>query len=129
MLYLYHFLLLIQVSIEFLETSSRLVVFYKEGVRKPFVKFTGKHLYWSLFFDKVAGLKPVALLIRHSSTECFPVNFVNLLRTPILKNIRIWLLPRKGKPDVKTIIMTNILIIRICHILLAAKILSDLSKK
>ena len=42
--------------------SSRPVVFCKKGVLKNFVKFTGKHLPWSLFFAK-------------------------LLRTPTLKNI------------------------------------------
>ena len=29
---------------------------YKKGVFKSFVKFTGKHLYKSLLFNKVAGL-------------------------------------------------------------------------
>ena len=32
-------------------------VFSKKGVLKNFVKFTGKHLCQSLFFNKVAGLK------------------------------------------------------------------------
>ena len=31
-------------------------VFYKKGVLKDSAKFTGKHLYQSLFFNKVAGL-------------------------------------------------------------------------
>ena len=30
-------------------------VFFKKVVRKSFAKFTGKHLRWSLFFNKVAG--------------------------------------------------------------------------
>ena len=30
-------------------------VFCKKGVPKNFAKFTRKHLYWSLVFDKVAG--------------------------------------------------------------------------
>ena len=30
-------------------------VFYKKGVLRNFSKFTGKHLYQSLFFNKVAG--------------------------------------------------------------------------
>ena len=33
-------------------------VFYKKGVLRNFPKFTGKHLCQSLFFDKVAGLRP-----------------------------------------------------------------------
>ena len=52
--------------------SSRPEVFWKKGVLRNFVKFTGKHLCQSLFFDKVAGL-------RHG---CFPVNFAKFLRTP-----------------------------------------------
>ena len=38
--------------------SSRLEVFCREGVLRNFVKFTGKHLCHSLFFNKVAGLRP-----------------------------------------------------------------------
>ena len=30
-------------------------VFYKKGVLKNFLNFTGKHLRQSLFFNKVAG--------------------------------------------------------------------------
>ena len=37
-------------------------VFYKKGVLKNFTKFTGKHLCQSLFFNKVAGLRPATLL-------------------------------------------------------------------
>ena len=36
--------------------SSRLEVFYKKDVLKSFTKFTGKHQYQSLFFNKVIGL-------------------------------------------------------------------------
>ena len=32
-------------------------VFYKKGVLRFFTKFTGKHLYQGLFFNKVAGLR------------------------------------------------------------------------
>ena len=42
----------------------------KTGVLKNFAKFTGKHLWQSLFFNKVAGL-------RHRS---FPMNFAKFLR-------------------------------------------------
>ena len=37
---------------------SRREVFCKKGVLENFTKFTGKHLCWSLFFNKVAGLRP-----------------------------------------------------------------------
>ena len=33
-----------------------LKVFYKKAVLKTFAKLTGKHLYQSLFINKVAGL-------------------------------------------------------------------------
>ena len=41
---------------------SRLMVFCKNGVLRDFAKFTGKHLCKSLFFNKVAGLRPATLL-------------------------------------------------------------------
>ena len=41
--------------------SSRLEVFCKKGVLRIFTKFTGKDLYQSLFFNKVAGLTPTIL--------------------------------------------------------------------
>ena len=42
--------------------SSRAEVFCKKGVLRNFTKFTGKHLCQSLFFNKVAGLRPANLL-------------------------------------------------------------------
>ena len=57
-------------------------VFYKKGVPKNFAKFTGKHLCCSLFFNKVAGLKPATLSKKKPQHRCFPVNFVKFLRTP-----------------------------------------------
>ena len=41
---------------------SRPELFCKKGVLKNFAKFTGNHLYQSLFFNKVAGK---AFLIGH----------------------------------------------------------------
>ena len=38
--------------------TSRPEVFCKKDVLKNFAKFTGKHLCQSLFFNKVAGLRP-----------------------------------------------------------------------
>ena len=54
----------------------------KKGVLKNFTKFTGKHLCQSLFFNKVAGLRPATLLKKRLWHRCFPVNFVKFLRTP-----------------------------------------------
>ena len=47
-------------------------LFCKEGVLENLAKFTGKHLFQSLLFNKVAGPKPAALLKkRHSITGVF----------------------------------------------------------
>ena len=42
--------------------SSRPEVFCKKSVLRNFTKFTGKHQCQSLFFNKVAGLRPAPLL-------------------------------------------------------------------
>ena len=46
--------------------SSRPEVFCKKGVLRNLAKVTGKHLYRSLFFSKVAGVSPASLLKRDS---------------------------------------------------------------
>ena len=54
-------------------------MFCKKVVLKNFAKFTGKHLCWSLFFNKVAG----GAKKRDSGTGvCLPVIYVEFLRTP-----------------------------------------------
>ena len=62
--------------------SSRPELFCRKGALRNFAKFTGKHLYQSLFFDKVAGLRPATLLKRRVWHRCFPVNFRKFLKTP-----------------------------------------------
>ena len=66
----------------FLYRSSLSEVFCKKGVLRNFTKFTGKHMCQSLFFNKVAGLRPATLLKKRLWHKCFPVNFVKFLRTP-----------------------------------------------
>ena len=61
--------------------SSRPKVFCKKGVLRNFAKFTGKHLCESLFFNKVAGLRPAILLKKRLWHRCFPMNFAKFLRT------------------------------------------------
>ena len=58
----------------------------EKDVRRNFTKFTGKHLCQSLFFNKVADLRPATLLKKRLWHRCFPVNFVKFLRTPFLQN-------------------------------------------
>ena len=64
----------------------------RKGVPKNFTKFTGKQLCQSLFFNKVACLRPAASLKKGLRHRCFPVNFARFLRTPILQNTSGWLL-------------------------------------
>ena len=59
----------------------------KKGVLRNFIKFTGKHLCQSLFFNKVAGLRLSTLLKKRLLHRCFPVNFGKFLRTLFLQNI------------------------------------------
>ena len=39
--------------------NSRSQIFYKTSVLKNLAKFTGKHVCWKFFFNKVAGLQPI----------------------------------------------------------------------
>ena len=69
------------------ETVSEITdVFYKTGVLRNFTKFIWKHLCWSLFFNKVAGLRPETLLKRDSNTGVFRWILWNFLRTTFLQN-------------------------------------------
>ena len=72
--------------------SSRPEVFCKKVFLRNFVKFTGKHPCQSLFFNKVAGLRPAILLKKRLWHRCFPVNFVKFLRIPFFTEQLRWLL-------------------------------------
>ena len=61
-------------------------LFCQKGALRNFSKFTGKHLYHSLFFNKVAGLRSATLLKKRLWQRCFPVNFAKFLRTLFLTN-------------------------------------------
>ena len=58
----------------------------QKGILRNLAKFTGKHLCQSLFFNKVAGLRPETLLKKGLWQRCFPTNYVKFLRTPFLSN-------------------------------------------
>ena len=58
----------------------------KKVFLKNFTKFSGKYLCWSLFFNKVSGMRPTTLLKMILQQRCFPVNFVKCLRTLFLQN-------------------------------------------
>ena len=53
---------------------------YKKGIVKNFAKYTGKHLCWTHFFDKVKGLRLVTLLENRLQHRCFPKTFAKPLR-------------------------------------------------
>ena len=72
--------------------SSRPEVFCKKGVLRNFTNFKGKHLCQSLFFNKVAGLRPATLLKKRLWHRCFPVKFAKFLRTPFFIEHLWWLL-------------------------------------
>ena len=57
-------------------------MYCEKGVLRNFTKLIGKHLYQSLFFNKVAGLRPATLLKKRLWRWYFPMNFVKLLRIP-----------------------------------------------
>ena len=72
--------------------GSRPEVFCKKGVLGNFAKFTGKHLCQSPFFNKLAGLRAATLLKKRLWHRCFPVIFLEFLRTPFFTEHHPWLL-------------------------------------
>ena len=72
--------------------SSRLKVVCEKNVLRNFAEFKGKHLCQSLFFNKVASLRPPTLLKKRLWHRCFPVNFAKFLRTPFLTEHFHWVL-------------------------------------
>ena len=64
--------------------SSRQEVICEKSVLRNFKKFTGKHLCWNLFFNKVSGLRPATFLKKRLWHKCFPVNIEKFLRTPFV---------------------------------------------
>ena len=50
----------------------------RKNVLRNFAKFTGKRLFQSLFFNKVAGLKPVTLLKKQTLAQVFSCKFCEI---------------------------------------------------
>ena len=59
-------------------------LFFKIGVLKNFAIFTGKHLHWSIIYNKVAVLRLANLLKKRLQQRCFPANTAKFLRTTFL---------------------------------------------
>ena len=55
-------------------------------VLKIFTIFTGKQLWWSLFFNKVVDLQAYNCIKKRLQHRYFPVKFVKFSRTPFLQN-------------------------------------------
>ena len=82
-----------QVELEILRNSSTIFrsshwrCSIKKAVLKHFVIFTGKHLCWGLFFNKVAGHQSCNFIKKRLQHRYFLVNIRKFIRRPILKNI------------------------------------------
>ena len=77
------------------EVATLLKIFFRSShwrcsvkihVLKSFTNFTGKHLCWSLFFNKDAGLKACKFIKKRLPHRCFPVKFTKFLRTLFFQN-------------------------------------------
>ena len=89
-------------------------MFCKKGILRNFTKFTGKHHFQSLFFYKLAALRPATLLKKRLSHRRFPVNFAKFLRTPLLTEHLWWLILNEERHD-KDAKDTKYYIGNICH--------------
>ena len=67
-------------------------MFYQIPALKNFAKLTRNHLCRSLLLNKVAGLRSAVLLKKRLRQWCFPVNFVNFLRTTFFIEHLQWLI-------------------------------------
>ena len=77
---------LLNLNLSFRVGKQQPEVFYKKRCSQNFRKIYRKVLCQSLFFNKVAGLRPTTLLKKRLWCRCFPVNFAKFLRTSFLQN-------------------------------------------
>ena len=79
----------------FIELGSEAVVqrcSVTKGVLINLTKFTGNHLFQSLFLKKLQASRPATWPKKRLWHMCFPVNFAKFLRTPfVIEHFR-WLL-------------------------------------
>ena len=69
----------------------------KKDAPENSTKYTGKHFCQSLFFNKVAGLKPATLLKERLWHRRFPVNFGKFVRKSFFTEHLWWLLLQLGE--------------------------------
>ena len=72
--------------------SSHWQLFFKISALKNFAIFTRKHLFWSLFFNKVADLKVCNFIKKRLQHRRFPVNIARFSRTAFFTEHLRWLL-------------------------------------
>ena len=75
----FYFMFSIFLIITVLLRSIHPEVFYEKSALRNFEKFTGKHLCQSLFFNKVAGLRPVSLL-KKTLAQAFFCEFCKIFK-------------------------------------------------
>ena len=90
------FLYLCLTSTKMTENRSSHPELLCKTVFRNFAKLTGQLVCQSLFFNKVAGLRPKTLLKKRLWHGFFPVNFAKFLRTKILTKHLRWLLPQEA---------------------------------
>ena len=82
----------------------------KEDVLRNFTKFTEKHLCQSLFFNEVAGLRPVTLLKKRLLRKCFPLNFVKFVRTFFCIELLWWLLVKISRQKQHDVVLYPVML-------------------
>ena len=64
--------------------GSRLEMFCKKGVLRNFAKFIRKHLFQSLFFNKIAGMRPATLLKKRLLGQVLSCEFCKISKNTFL---------------------------------------------
>ena len=65
--------------------------FCKKNLLKNFAKFTGKNMPGSLFFNKLADMKPATLLKKEALTQVFSSEVSEIFKNPYFKKHLQWL--------------------------------------
>ena len=64
----------------FIAGSSHPKVFYKHELLKKFVKFTGKDLRRSIFYNKIVCWRPATLFTKDTASQMFSCNFCEVFK-------------------------------------------------
>ena len=72
--------------------SSHRRSFVRKSVLRNFAKFTGRHLWQSLFFNKVTGLRPAILFKKETLAHVFSCEFCKISKNTFFTEHLWWLL-------------------------------------